>query len=218
MEYGSLALFYDITDQEVEAMIHCFCMRRCQFQTGQTICTYGENAGEVGVLTRGEAELVRLDYGGNRTILERLETGGVFGESLAFTPTLGDCVEVVSDRNSEVLFMEYSHIMKRCENACTHHSKLVQNMFRLVTEQTRRLSRRVEVLSRRSIRDKLMCWFQLRRLASGADSFTLPFTLSALADYISADRSAMMRELKRMKAEGLVEMDGRRVTLRTGEG
>ena len=218
MEYGSLALFYDITDQEVEAMIHCFCMRRCQFQTGQTICTYGENAGEVGVLTRGEAELVRLDYGGNRTILERLETGGVFGESLAFTPLLGDCVEVVSAGNSEVLFMEYDRLMGRCENACAHHSTLVRNMFHLVTEQTRRLSRRVEVLSRRSIRDKLMCWFQLRRLASGADSFTLPFTLSALADYISADRSAMMRELKRMKAEGLVEMDGRRVTLRTGEG
>ena len=138
MEYGSLALFYDITDQEVEAMIHCFCMRRCQFQTGQTICTYGENAGEVGVLTRGEAELVRLDYAGNRTILERLETGGVFGESLAFTPLLGDCVEVVSAGSSEVLFMEYSHIMKRCENACAHHSKLVQNMFRLVAEQTRR--------------------------------------------------------------------------------
>ena len=218
MEYGRLALFYDITDQEVEAMIQCFRMRRCRFHPGQIICTYGESAGEVGVLVSGEAELVRLDYAGNRTILERLETGGVFGESLAFTPTLGDCVEVVSAAGSEVLFMEYSHIMKRCENACAHHSKLVQNMFRLVAEQTRRLSQRVEVLSRRSIRDKLMCWFQLRRLAAGADSFTLPFTLSALADYISADRSAMMRELKRMKEEGLVEMDGRRVTLRTGEG
>ena len=218
MEYGSLALFYDITDQEVEAMIQCFRMRRCRFHPGQIICTYGESAREVGVLVSGEAELVRLDYAGNRTILERLETGGVFGESLAFTPTLGDCVEVVSAAGSEVLFMEYSHIMKRCENACAHHSKLVQNMFRLVAEQTRRLSQRVEVLSRRSIRDKLMCWFQLRRLAAGADSFTLPFTLSALADYISADRSAMMRELKRMKEEGLVEMDGRRVTLRTGEG
>ena len=218
MEYGSLALFYDITDQEVEAMIQCFRMRRCRFHPGQIICTYGESAGEVGVLVSGEAELVRLDYAGNRTILERLETGGVFGESLAFTPTLGDCVEVVSAAGSEVLFMEYSHIMKRCENACAHHSKLVQNMFRLVAEQTRRLSNLVEVLSRRSIRDMLMCWFQLRRLAAGADSFTLPFTLSALADYISADRSAMMRELKRMKEEGLVEMDGRRVTLRTGEG
>ena len=94
MEYGSLALFYDITDQEVEAMIQCFRMRRCRFHPGQIICTYGESAGEVGVLVSGEAELVRLDYAGNRTILERLETGGVFGESLAFTPTLGDCVEI----------------------------------------------------------------------------------------------------------------------------
>lgn len=214
MEYGNLTLFYDITDQEVEAMIQCFRMRRCRFQPGQIICTYGENAGEVGVLVRGEAELVRLDYAGNRTILERLETGGVFGEALAFTPTLGDCVEVVSDAVSEVLFMEYSHIMKRCEKACAHHSKLVQNMFRLVAEQTRQLSQRVEVLSRRSIRDKLMCYFHLRHLASGTDSFTLPFTLSALADYISADRSAMMREMKRMKEEGLIETEGRRVKLR----
>ena len=213
MEYGSLALFYDITDQEVEAMIQCFRMRRCRFHPGQIICTYGESAGEVGVLVSGEAELVRLDYAGNRTILERLETGGVFGESLAFTPTLGDCVEVVSAAGSEVLFMEYSHIMKRCENACAHHSKLVQNMFRLVTDQTLRLSRRVEVLSRRSIRGKLLCYFQLCSLEAGAGSFQLPFTLSALADYISTDRSAMMRELKKMKAEGLVAIDGHRVTL-----
>lgn len=214
MEYSSLALFHDITDQEVEQMIACFRMRRCQFHPGQSICTYGENAGEVGVLIEGEAELVRLDYAGNRTILERLESGGVFGEALAFTPILGDCVEVVSGGISEVLFIEYEHIMKRCEKACAHHSKLVQNMFRLVADQTRRLSHRVEVLSRRSIREKLLCCFQLQRMACGEDSFTLPFTLSALADYISTDRSAMMRELRRMKNDGIIEMEGRRVTMR----
>ena len=218
MNYSDLEIFHDISDEDVDAMIQCFRMRRARFEAGRTICVYGECRGEVGVLLRGRAELVRFDQEGKRTILEQLESGGVFGEELTFVPALGDCVEVVSGGDCEVLFMEYAHIMKRCEKACAHHSKLVQNMFRLVTEQTRRLSQRVEVLSRRSIRDKLMCWFQLRRLAAGADSFTLPFTLSALADYISADRSAMMRELKRMKEEGLVEMDGRRVTLRTGEG
>ena len=143
MEYSALSIFHDITNAEVDAMIQCFRMRRGEFAPGQTICVYGESGGEVGVLLRGEAELVRFDYAGTRTILERLETGGVFGEALAFTPTLGDCVEVVSDRNSEVLFMEYEHIMKRCERACTHHSKLVRNMFRLVADQTRRLSRLV---------------------------------------------------------------------------
>ena len=110
--------------------------------------------------------------------------------------------------------MEYAHIMKRCEKACAHHSKLVRNMFRLVAEQVRRLSCRVEVLSRRSIREKLQCYFRLCRLEADSDVFQIPFTLSALADYISADRSAMMRELKKMREEGLVAIEGRRVKLR----
>lgn len=214
MDYSELSIFRDITGQEVDAMIHCFRMRRARFGPGQSVCTYGEGGSEVGVLIRGRADLVRYDYAGTRTILERIEAGGVFGEVLAFAPELGDCVEVVSGGESEALFMEYDHIMKRCEKACAHHSKLVRNMFRLVTEQTRRLSRRVEVLSRRSIREKLQCYFRICRLEAGSDSFTLPFTLSALADYISTDRSAMMRELKKMRAEGVVVIDGRQVAWR----
>ena len=107
--------------------------------------------------------------------------------------------------------------MKRCEKACVHHSKLVQNMFQLVAGQTQRLSRRVEVLSRRSIREKLLCYFSICAQDAKADTFTLPFTLSALADYISADRSAMMRELKKMREQGVVSVDGRKVTLAARE-
>ena len=214
MEYSELAVFQGITGEEVESMIQCFRMRRARFQPGQTICAYGGSGGEVGVLIRGQAALVRLDRTGTRTILEQVEAGGIFGEELAFTPDLGDWLEVVSGGESEVLFMEYSHLMKRCEKACAHHSKLVQNMFRLLAGHTRQLSRRVEVLSRRSIREKLQCYFQICRLEAGGDEFTLPFTLSALADYISTDRSAMMRELKKMREEGLVRIQGRQVTWR----
>ena len=216
MDYSRFQIFRDISDSEVEAMIHCFHMRRGCFQPGETVCAYGGGSGEVGVVIRGAVELVRFDYGGTRTLLERLETGGVFGEPLAFTASCGDCVEVVGAEACEVLFMEYSHIMRRCEKACQHHSKLVQNMFRLVSEQTRQLSRRVEVLSRRSIRDKLLFYFQLQSMEGGGDSFQLPYTLIALADYISTDRSAMMRELRKMKEEGLIAMEGRRVSLLGG--
>ena len=99
------------------------------------------------------------------------------------------------------------------EKACRHHSLLVENLFRLMAEQARRLSRRVEVLSQRSIRDKLLCYFRILGLESGAETFTLPFSLSTLADYISTDRSAMMRELKKMRQDGVVAIDGRRVSL-----
>ena len=212
MDYTRFDIFRDISNSEVEAMILCFRMRRARFAPGETIRVYGGSR-DVGVVVRGAAELVRFDSGGNRTILERMETGGIFGELLAFSAELGDSLEVIAAGECEVLFMDYAHIMKRCEKACRHHSLLVENLFRLMAEQARRLSRRVEVLSQRSIRDKLLCYFRILALEAGGGTVTLPFTLSTLADYISTDRSAMMRELKRMRQDGLIAMEGRRVTL-----
>ena len=71
----------------------------------------------------------------------------------------------------------------------------------------------MDVLSRRSIREKLLCCFQQLSDKAGSPRFTLPFTLGTLADYIATDRSAMMRELRKMKEEGLVSTQGRQVTL-----
>ena len=94
--------------------------------------------------------------------------------------------------------------------------QVYQNMFQLVAEKATSLYERVEVLSRRSIRDKLMCYFSLMAAKNRSGESLLPFSLSALADYISTDRSAMMRELKRLKEEGVLRSEGRRITLCTG--
>ena len=90
----------------------------------------------------------------------------------------------------------------------------MENLFRLVTDKATSLSERVEVLSRRSIREKLLRYFELQAAKNAGGTFSLPFSLSALADYISTDRSAMMRELKKMRQEMLVTVSGRRITLR----
>ncbi|MFR3920744.1 MAG: Crp/Fnr family transcriptional regulator [Dysosmobacter welbionis] len=116
----------------------------------------------------------------------------------------------------DILFIDNSCIFKRCENACTHHSTLVYNMMNLLSNKTRSLSERVDVLSRRSIREKLLCYFRQQTEKSGEDVFTLPFSLSVLADYIATDRSAMMRELRHLKEEGVLRSEGRRITLCTG--
>ena len=167
----------------------------------------------VGVLTQGAAVIERIDHQGSRTILERLERGGVFGEMLMFENVAGDSITVVAEVPCRVWLMAADQVTKRCENACAHHTQVVENMFQLVAEKATSLYERVEVLSRRSIRDKLLCYFSLLAAKSRGGEFSLPFSLSALADYISTDRSAMMRELKKMRDEKLVDIQGRRVLL-----
>ena len=112
-----------------------------------------------------------------------------------------------------VIFMRYDQITKRCENACACHSQVVTNLFQLLSKKSLHLSRRIEVLACRSIREKLLCFFEQLSDEHGSRTFPLPFSLSMLADYISADRSAMMREMRKMREEDLISTEGRSVTL-----
>ena len=213
MDIRELPIFRDISEESIERMITCFSMRRVGYEPGEVVCVYDGSGAEVGVVLEGSARLVRIDGVGNRTILERLRDGGIFGEPLGFAAWSGDSISVVCEETCTVLYIDYAHIMQQCENACHHHSQLVQNLFTLAAGQIRQLSRRVEVLSQRSIREKLLCCFAMQSADQGGWSFTLPFTLSALADYISSDRSAMMRELSKLRQEGVVQVEGRQVTL-----
>lgn len=161
MEIGASPLFRGISEESQQAMRTCFDMREVSFRADEVIYDFGAGRNMVGVLAEGAAVIERIDQQGSRTILERLESGGVFGEMLMFENVAGDSITVVAETACRVWFMAADQVTKRCEKACTHHTQVVENMFQLVAEKATSLYERVEVLSRRSIRDKLMCYFSL---------------------------------------------------------
>lgn len=216
MEAVKTPILEGITLEEQEQMRVCFGVREERFRAGETVYDFAEGRKYLGLIARGSAVIQRIDHQGGRTILEHLESGGVFGEMLMFENVAGDSITVVAETACRVWFMAADQVTKRCEKACAHHTQVVENMFQLVAEKATSLYERVEVLSRRSIRDKLMCYFSLMAAKNRSGEFSLPFSLSALADYISTDRSAMMRELKKMRQEELVDVHGRKVLLQQG--
>ena len=213
MKTVNTPLLFGVSAEECALMEQCFGVFSQCYEVDDTIYDFGDGRNMVGVVTAGTAEVERIDERGGRTILEHLEVGSVFGELLMFERANDDSITVVCTRPCCVSFVPAAALLKRCEKACSHHTRVVENMFRLVTDKASALSERVEVLSRRSIREKLLRYFTLQSAKCGEDSFELPFSLSALADYISTDRSAMMRELKKMRDEELVAVNGRIVTI-----
>lgn len=207
-------LLEGVSPQECQAMRACLGVYEQYFRSGDIVYDLGGGRNMLGVLTDGAAVIERVDGKGERTILEHLEPGGVFGEMMMFRSAVDNSVVVRCAAPCCVSFLRSEAVLRRCEHACECHSRLVENLFRLVTDKATSLSERVEVLSRRSIREKLLRYFELQAAKNAGGTFSLPFSLSALADYISTDRSAMMRELKKMRQEMLVTVSGRRITLR----
>lgn len=211
MEEVITSLFDGVSNEEYAAMMVCFKTTVKTYRKGEEVPM---PTVRVGLVQRGRLSLLKTDLDGARTIFEQLKPGGVFGEMLGYAWADASFF-LVADEDSDVLYIDYEHIVKRCPNACTHHSVVVSNLLKLMSEKTQALSEHLEVLSRRTTREKLLAYFSLLSAKNKSAYFTLPFSQTSLADYICVDRSAMMRELRRMSDEGLLEFDRRNVKLTT---
>lgn len=212
-DYFQKNLFKNISIEEYKHLLPCLGARSRTFEPGETICCYDSGFHDIGIIGSGRASVVRYEYNGARTILERLEPQSLFGSLLSYANMDQTGVSVVCDTQCQVLFLQYDKISAPCANACARHHQLTRNLLDLISERALELSRRVEVLSQRTIRDKLMCFFYQLAAEKHSSSFRLPFTMVDLADYLSIDRSAMTRELKRMKEDHLIELDKKSVHL-----
>lgn len=203
MNFSRISLFQGIEETDCRAMMKCFHAYTRDYRRGDTVFDFGQGANTVGIVRSGIVSMVRIDEEGVRTILETLQENSVFGEVFTFSRIGAHGVCAVCETDCQILFLDYDHLTKRCEKACAFHSRLVQNMLWLISQKAVAQSEKIEVLSQRSIREKLLCYFRFQAQKHGR-SFSLPFSMSALADYICVDRSAMMREMKKMREEGLL--------------
>lgn len=201
------SLFDGVSRQEYDAMMVCFKATVKPYRKGEEVPM---PQGRVGVVQSGKISLIKIDANGGRTIFEQLREGGVFGDALGFARADAS-LYLLADEDCSVLYIDYEHIVKRCPNACTHHSTVVANLVKLMSEKTQALSEHLEILSRRTIREKLLAYFSMQAAKNRSAYFTLPFSQTSLADYVCVDRSAMVRELRRMHEEGLVEIERRNV-------
>lgn len=206
------ALFQNVSAESIEKMIPCFDMKKRSFSEKDIIPTSEGTKEYVCLLLEGAVSVSRISIDGSLDLLEYLEDSGVFGDAFAFANREDEFI-TVCEKDCSVLYIEKSHITKRCSNACQHHTQVVENMLQLMSNKVVHLTEKVDILSHRSIRGKLMSYFRIQSTKQNDLTFELPFSLLKLANYLCIDRSAMMRELKKMKEEEMIELDGRMVTL-----
>lgn len=206
-------LFDNIAQDEIARMMVCFQASEKNYLPGEYICSYGEKNVQIGIIMEGKVQILRTHEDGRQTILEYLGQGDIFGEALSFISQAACTLQVYSMDKTKVIYIDYSHLIKRCPNACEHHSQMVNNALQMISQKAIQLSERLEVLSQRTTREKLLCYFAIQAEHHQSATFTLPFSLSMLADYLSVDRSAMMREIKKMKDEELIQTNRQEIVL-----
>lgn len=182
------------------------------FDKGETVTNYIEKRNQICIILNGEVDLIRYDVNGNKTIIGRFSNNDVFGE-VFYPANTNNELFVVAKKKSEILFYTYDSLFNKCKKNCEFHKELISSLGELFLDEIIDLNLRIELLTKRNIREKLLSYFDILSKGSMVKSFTIPYNYTDLADFLSVDRSAMMREIKLLIDDGFVKKDGNKITL-----
>ena len=200
-------LFAGIANDEIASMLLCLDAQLHHYKKGEYVLREGEHLSDIMILVIGRLLIQKDDYWGNRSILEQISMGEMFGEAYIAPESEPLLNDVVAAEDSVVMFFNAKQIITTCSSACRFHTMVVQNLFFSISEKNRKVVRKLSHMSKRSIREKLISYLSEEATRQNSSSFAIPFNRQQLADFLFVDRSAMSNELSKMRKEGLLEFE-----------
>ena len=206
-------LFSGVAKDEIEAMLDCLSAELRTYQKGSYVLHQGEYLHHITVLVAGSLLIQKDDFWGNRSIVNKINVGEMFGEAYVAPGSEALLNDVIATEDSAIIFFDVPKILTTCSSACRFHAMVIQNLFYAISVKNRSLVQKLGHMSRRTTREKLLSYLSEQAKKQGTSSFEIPFNRQQLADFLSVDRSAMSNELCKLRDEGLLSFERNRFQL-----
>lgn len=204
-------LFSNISEKNVDKLLYILEANTYNFKKDTTILSTIKRENIIGIVMSGYIQIIKDDYNGNRTIIEEFFENDIFGSM--FSNISNNEYSIVTKEDSKIIIIDYDRIIECTQNNISFYNKFIQNLLQIVFEKINEKNNRIEILTEKTIRNKLLKYFQIISKNNRSKNIYLPFTFTELAEYIAVDRSAMSRELKNLKDEGFIEIKSKKITL-----
>lgn len=200
-------LFFGMNDEELKGILECFNARIKSYESGEMIIRQSDIITNLYLVLDGEVNIEKDTYWGRRIIITKLGVNDNIAMSFVACKAIEATIDAIAAENTRLLVLNYEKCTSMCQNACTRHKTLINNMFEILAKENLELLQKIENVSQKSIRDKLLTYLSNEARKNKRNSFEIQYNRQDLADYLNIDRSAMSFELSKLQKEGLIKYD-----------
>lgn len=186
---------------------------RKTFKKGDVVADYLEKRDRIFIMEEGEANLIKFDTKGAKYIQEHYDDHDLFGEIFHAISVSGE-YSVIADSECTVTYFSLSDLTASISKS-PRYAAIVELLLQIFSNKFEQLNFHIAMLSQRTIRDRLLTYFNDLAARNYQRVFYIPMSYTQLADYLSVDRSAMMREIKNLEDEGFIDRNKYRIRLLT---
>lgn len=195
-------LFAGMTEKEIETSLSLFSAVKKEYQKGSVIATQGSRLSRFGFILSGTVQVGFYDIDGNFVIMASVSSGDTFGESLCWLKVEEIPVIITAFTDVTLLWLSPEELLKgECSQALDLHNRF----SKLLAQKTLSMNDRIQILTKPTIRQKIITFLSQCNTRFGGKTFSIPFDRETLALYLGVNRSALSRELSAMQNEGIIE-------------
>lgn len=193
-------LFSGIAEQELPGLLERLEADAESYEKNEMIFSEGRDADTVGIILSGSIHIIREDCNGNRSVITWMDAPQIFGGACVFAGIDRFPASVIAASDSEIVLISAQRML----TVSGDDPRIIQNLLRIIAKKNLILKGKIEFLSIRTTKEKLMAYLSVQAKAQGSRQFTIPYDRQALADYLGVERSAMSAELGKLRAEGKI--------------
>lgn len=208
-----LPLFQDVPETAIFPTLKCFNAKIKKYNAEDIILDVEDKISTVGIVLKGKIHVSKDDYFGVRNIIAELGVGELFGEVFASAGVEKSPVMVTAQKDCDILFIEYKKIVESCGATCSQHTSIIKNMLKILAKRNILLNEKIEILGKRSIRDKINFYLMREVERQRKNEVEIEFSRQELADFLCIDRCSMTRELSKMQKEELIEINKKKIKI-----
>ena len=203
-------LFENITENEKNELLKQLNSFSYKFNKSEIIPKDIFFKKSIGIINEGSINIIKINYNETETIIDIITQNDIL--STMNYNILDEDYELTTNEETNILIIDFDKILE-CKVDTNTYNQFLKNILNIFSNKLLDSNNHIEVLTNRTIRNKLLTYFRQLSKKNGSNIIYLPFNYTSLANYLGVDRSSMNRELKNLKEENLIETKGTRIKL-----
>lgn len=203
-------LFSNMTEKQIIDLLEDFKSEKKYFDKDNIIIDAGDKTDSIYIILNGRVEISKEYDDTRKNIVNILTCGDIFAEALAFSTNKISTIQAISLDKTEVLKINIKNIFNTNNN---DKNIFLQNLLMVISDKNKFLAFKNDILSQKSLRSKITLYLKYMANIQKSRNIVIPYNRDKLAEFISADRSALSRELNRLSKENIIKLDGNKITI-----
>ena len=204
-------LFENIDKKEIPDILENFKSQKKSCDKGNIIIDTGDKVESIYIILNGKIEISKEYDDTRKNIVNILESGEIFAEAIALSTNKISPITAVSLSKSELIKINVKNIFDN--NLKNNKNIFIENLLKIISDKNKFLSIKNDILSQKSLRSKIILYLKYMSNMQKSKKITVPYSRDKLAEFISADRSALSRELNRLAKEKIIELNGSKINI-----